>query len=151
MKLLLVLAALVAVATGHIVERRTIKNPDGSTTLMESSSWGDSHFNQENNDDGIITGRMGYVDSAGTSIERHYEAGRDGKRRFIDAKDSKLKGPPPSFNFGPMPNPTDFGVGLYDDFLAGRSGFGNLRGFRCLTAFGDLPGFGAAARRVARY
>lgn len=135
---LLVLAALVGLSAAQTVERKVIKNPDGSTTHMESSSWGHSTFNQEAADtDGIISGRSGYVDSTGVNLDRHYTVDRNGQRRYIDAKDSKLKGPRPTFT---MPN---FGPGADDDFLAGRSGFGSLPGFGNVPGFGgNAPGFG---------
>lgn len=152
MKLLLVAAALVGLSVAQIVERRVVKNPDGSTTHMESSSWGHSTFNQEAADtDGFISGRSGYVDNTGVKYDRHYTVDRNGQRHFIDPKDSKLKGPAPTF---PMPQ-GGFGAGSGDDFLSGRSGFGNLPSFGNLPGFGgnapgfggNFPGFGANRRK----
>nr|ACB70308.1 putative secreted glycine-rich salivary protein [Ornithodoros coriaceus] len=138
----LALVLLAAACTAQTVQRRVIKNPDGSTTMTES--WGHSSFNQESSDnDGIISGRSGYSDTAGNNYDTHYEIGPDGRMKVVDPKESKLKG-------------TDditgriggFGGGVGGGF--GTPGFGNLPGFNGGgfggAGFGN-PGFGGGFNR----
>lgn len=133
-------------------ERRMFETAAGSAK-KQGTTWGHSSFNEESSGpDGIISGRSGYVDSSGANVDRHYVIGRDGQRRYIDKKESKLNGPAPSFNYGPMPGAGGFGAGNGDgdDFLSGRSGFGSLPGFGNIPGFGNFPGFGGAGRMGGR-
>uniref|UniRef100_A0A090X7X1 Putative secreted salivary gland peptide n=1 Tax=Ixodes ricinus TaxID=34613 RepID=A0A090X7X1_IXORI len=153
MKLLLALAALVAVATAQIVERPYHQEPGRLNHAHgEQLRGATATSTRRTTTTASSPAAWDYVDSAGTNIDRHYEVGRDGKRRFIDAKDSKLKGPPPSFNFGPMPvtRPTSAPDRTMTSSLAGPASE-ICPASATVPGFGNLPGFGGAARRGGRY